>query len=80
LGTRENAENARQDETTPSWRAAAGPADFDKLIREAERRSPSHETPTVEDVGAMVAFLVSDDARHITGNVTFIDSGYHIMG
>lgn len=61
-------------------RAAGGLADFDNLIREAQRRAPSHEMPTIEDVGAMAAFLVSDEARHITGNVTFIDCGYHIMG
>jgi len=36
------------------------------LICEAQRKSPSHETPTIDDVGAMAAFLVSDGARHIT--------------
>jgi enoyl-[acyl-carrier protein] reductase I len=60
-------------------RAAGGIADFAGFIREARRKSPSHETPTTEDVGAMAAFLVSDEARHITGNVTFIDCGSHIM-
>jgi len=61
-------------------RAAGGLADFDELICEAQRKSPSHETPTIDDVGAMAAFLVSDGARHITGNITFIDCGTHIMG
>ena len=60
-------------------RAAGGLADFDELIREAQQKSPSHEKPTLDDVGAMAAFLVSDDARHITGNITFIDCGTHIM-
>lgn len=61
-------------------RAASGIAGFGQLIQEAEKRSPEHEQPTIFDVGASAAFLVSDDAKHITGNVTFIDSGYHIMG
>jgi enoyl-[acyl-carrier protein] reductase I len=61
-------------------RAASGLADFDELIRDAERKSPSHETPTIDDVGAMAAFLASDAARHITGNITYIDCGTHVMG
>jgi enoyl-[acyl-carrier protein] reductase I len=61
-------------------RAAGGLADFEQLIREAQQKSAEHETPTIEDVGAMAAFLASDDAKHITGNITFVDSGYHIMG
>ena len=61
-------------------RAAGGLADFDELMREAQRKSPLHETPLIADVGAMAAFLVSDGAGHITGNVTFIDCGTHVMG
>ncbi|MDQ1277023.1 MAG: enoyl-[acyl-carrier protein] reductase, partial [Thermodesulfobacteriota bacterium] len=34
----------------------------------------------IDDVGAIAAFLVSDLADAITGNTTFIDAGYHIMG
>jgi enoyl-[acyl-carrier protein] reductase I len=61
-------------------RAAGGLADFEEVLREAQRKSPLHETPGIADVGAMAAFLVSDAARHITGNITFIDSGTHVMG
>jgi enoyl-[acyl-carrier protein] reductase I len=61
-------------------RAAGGLADFEEVLREAQRKSPLHETPLIGDVGAIAAFLVSDGARHITGNVTFIDSGSHVMG
>jgi enoyl-[acyl-carrier protein] reductase I len=60
-------------------RAASGLADFDTLIKEAKLKSPDHEIPTIEDVGALAAFLVSDNARHMTGNVTFVDCGFHIM-
>jgi enoyl-[acyl-carrier-protein] reductase (NADH) len=49
-----------------------------KLVRFTSTRS---ETPLIaDDVGAMAAFLVSDGARYITGNVTFIDCGTHVMG
>ncbi|HEU5047299.1 MAG TPA: enoyl-ACP reductase FabI [Rickettsiales bacterium] len=61
-------------------RAASGIANFDDLIEGARRKNPHHEMPTIEDVGAMAAFLASDGARHMTGNVTYIDCGYHIMG
>jgi enoyl-[acyl-carrier protein] reductase I len=61
-------------------RAAGGLADFEELLREARCKSPLHETPLIADVGAIAAFLVSDGARHITGNVTFIDCGTHVMG
>jgi enoyl-[acyl-carrier protein] reductase I len=61
-------------------RAAGGLADFDEVLREAQRKSPLHETPLIDDVGATAAFLVSDGARHITGNITFIDAGMHVRG
>ena len=61
-------------------RAASGLTNFSELINEEQRKSPSHEIPTIDDVGAMAAFLVSDDGRHITGNITFIDCGIHVLG
>jgi enoyl-[acyl-carrier-protein] reductase (NADH) len=40
-----------------------------------------HDTPLIaDDVGAAAAFLVSDGARYITGNITFVDCGTHVMG
>jgi enoyl-[acyl-carrier protein] reductase I len=60
-------------------RAASGLVDFDMLVNAAEQKAPAHEAPTIEDVGALAAFLVSDNARHMTGNITFVDCGFHIM-
>lgn len=60
-------------------RAASGIAHFDALIDEAAARSPQHALVTLEDVGAYAAFLVSDETRHVTGNISFIDAGYHVM-
>ena len=65
---------------TIQTRAASGIEAFDKLVIETQAKSPEHETATIEDIGEMVAFLISDKAKHITGDTIFIDSGYHIMG
>jgi enoyl-[acyl-carrier protein] reductase I len=60
-------------------RAASGIAQFDDLIEEARARAPEHHLISMEDVGAMAAFLISDQARNITGNITFVDAGAHVM-
>lgn len=60
-------------------RAASGIAHFDALIDEAKRRAPTGRLVTIEEVGNMAACLVSDHARSVTGNVSYIDGGYHIM-
>jgi enoyl-[acyl-carrier protein] reductase I len=60
-------------------RAASGIAHFDTLIDEARLRAPEHQLVDIEDVGAMAAFLVSDQARHVTGNIAFVDAGIHVM-
>lgn len=52
---------------------------FDDLLGLAEKKSPQKRLVTVEDVGAVAAFLVSDHAESLTGNITFIDAGYHIV-
>lgn len=61
-------------------RAASGIGHFDELMSMAEKRSPQRRLVDIDDVGAIAAFLVSDFADAITGNTTFIDAGYHIMG
>ncbi|MGH9525788.1 MAG: SDR family oxidoreductase, partial [Terriglobales bacterium] len=33
-----------------------------------------------EEVGDAALFLASDLARGVTGNILFVDSGYHVMG
>ena len=60
-------------------RAASGIGNFDELLDLAEKKSPQKRLVTVEDVGAVAAFLVSDHAESLTGNITFIDAGYNIM-
>lgn len=61
--------------------AAAGAIpNFRDFLTTIEEKSPMRSNVSPEDVGALAAFLCSDAARHMTGNITYVDSGYHIMG
>ena len=59
-------------------RAASGIADFDELLNEAAERAPTHQLATIEDVGAVAAFLASPAARNLTGGVHDVDGGFSI--
>jgi len=61
-------------------RAASGIAHFDQLLARATRDAPEHRLVTLDDVGAYAAFLVGDGAKAITGNVAYVDAGYHVTG
>lgn len=60
-------------------RAASGIAHFNQLIELARQKSPQHANVCIECVGAYACFLVSDDARLVTGNTLYIDAGFNIM-
>ena len=60
-------------------RAASGIDHFDALIKEAAARAPKRRLTTIEDVGDLAAFLVSDNATAITGGIHYVDNGYNIM-
>jgi enoyl-[acyl-carrier protein] reductase I len=59
-------------------RAASGIDHFDELLAAAASRAPTHHLATLDDVGAMAAFLASPEARHLTGGVHDIDGGFSI--
>lgn len=59
-------------------RAASGIDHFNELLDAAARRAPTHQLASIEDVGAMAAFLASDEARNLTGGVHDIDGGFSI--
>jgi enoyl-[acyl-carrier protein] reductase I len=61
-------------------RAASGLAHFDELLGDAWSRSPQQMLPRLDDVGNVAAFLASDAARLLTGNVEYVDAGFHVMG
>lgn len=60
-------------------RAASGIPEFDTLLEKAKRKAPARELVAIDDVGAATAFLAHDAARLITGQVLYIDGGYHII-
>jgi enoyl-[acyl-carrier protein] reductase I len=60
-------------------RAASGIDRFDELLERTRARTPEHQLVDIEDVGNLAAFLVSDGAKALTGNIEYIDAGYHIL-
>ncbi|MBB3809349.1 enoyl-ACP reductase FabI [Pseudochelatococcus contaminans] len=61
-------------------RAASGIGDFDELLERAVKYAPLRRLATPDDVGSIAAFLASDRARNITGQLIYIDAGYSIIG
>jgi enoyl-[acyl-carrier protein] reductase I len=60
-------------------RAASGIPEFDALLAKAKTKSPARELVSIEDVGIATAFLAHDAARLMTGEVLYVDGGYHII-
>ncbi|MGV8922651.1 MAG: enoyl-ACP reductase FabI [Thermomonas sp.] len=75
-GTRVNAISAGPIRTL----AASGVANFRKMLTQFEATAPLRRVVTIEDVGNAAAFLCSDLAAGITGEITYVDAGYNIMG
>jgi len=59
--------------------AAAGIGGFRKILGHVENEAPLRRTVTIEDVGNVAAFLSSDLAAGVTGEVTYVDGGYNIV-
>ncbi len=60
--------------------AASGIGNFKKMLDHVEQKSPLRMTVSQEDVGNTATFLSSDWAKGITGEITYVDAGYNIMG
>ncbi len=60
--------------------ASAGIADMRKMLEHVKDTAPLRRTVTIEDVGNVAAFLCSDLAAGITGEITYVDAGYNILG
>lgn len=61
-------------------RAASGLTDFDRLLEEAANKAPIHQLVTLDQIGEMAAFLVSDRAKQVTGQTIYVDAGYNVRG
>jgi enoyl-[acyl-carrier protein] reductase I len=60
--------------------AARSIAGFPTMEAIVEERAPLHRHIDADDVGSAAAYLLSDDARNVTGTTLYVDSGYHAMG
>ena len=77
------AKNIRVNALSPGpimTRAASGIAHFDELLELVRQKSPQHETICIDCVGAYARFLVSDEARLVTGSTAYVDAGFNIVG
>jgi enoyl-[acyl-carrier protein] reductase I len=60
--------------------AAAGISQFRKMLDHVRGTAPLRRNVTIDDVGNTAAFLCSDLAAGITGEITYVDAGYNILG
>lgn len=75
-GTRVNAVSAGAIRTL----AASGIANFREMLAKGEQAAPLRKNVTIEEVGNAAAFLCSDLASGITGEILYVDAGYNIVG
>jgi enoyl-[acyl-carrier protein] reductase I len=59
--------------------AALGVPNFSHFLDEIKEHSPMRANVSIEDVGNMTAFLMSDEAKCISGQTLFVDSGMSII-
>ncbi len=57
--------------------AASGIADFGKILDFVERNAPLKRNVTIDEVGNVAAFLLSDLASGVTGEITYVDAGFN---
>lgn len=60
--------------------AAAGISGLRGFLNAVEQYAPLRRNVTIDDVGNASAFLCSDLAAGITGEITYVDCGYNILG
>ena len=59
--------------------AAAGIGGFSKIQKFVEANAPMRRNVTADEVGNVCAFLLSDLASGITGEITYVDNGFSIV-
>jgi enoyl-[acyl-carrier protein] reductase I len=60
--------------------AASGIGDFRDIQRTAAERAPLRRNVDIDEVGDAALYLLSDLARGVTGEVHYVDAGYHVIG
>lgn len=61
-------------------RAASGIPHFEAYLNAEKNDAPLHRLVNIKSVGNLAAFLASDAAKDITGQIHYVDAGYSIMG
>ena len=56
--------------------AAAGIKGFGKILDVVERSAPLRRNITIQDVGNVAAFMLSDLASGVTAEITYVDAGF----
>jgi enoyl-[acyl-carrier protein] reductase I len=59
--------------------AGSGIADARLMFNFQQRHSPLRRTVTIEEIGGAALYLLSDLSTGVTGDIHFVDSGYHII-
>jgi enoyl-[acyl-carrier protein] reductase I len=60
--------------------AASGIGGFGKILKFVEEQAPLRRNVTLEDVGNAAAFLLSDMAAAVTGEILYVDAGFsHVV-
>jgi len=59
--------------------AASGIKDFSKMLGFNAQNAPLRRNVTIEEVGNVAAFLLSDYASGVTGEITFVDGGFNVI-
>lgn len=52
---------------------------IDQSLKHYKQHSPIRRNVTIEEVGNVAAFLCSDLASAVTGEITYVDGGYNIL-
>lgn len=60
-------------------RAASGIGRFDDLLDKIRERTPANRLVSIEEIGAVAAFLASEAGRPMTGSVVYADGGFHTI-
>jgi enoyl-[acyl-carrier protein] reductase I len=63
--------------STASSRQVGG---ISRILDVVPKISPLRRNVTIDDVGNAAVYLASDLSTSVTGDVHFVDSGYHVMG
>ena len=66
-------------EAAVRYLAASGLAGFGKILKVVEAHAPLRRNVTLDDVGNVAAFLLSDLAAGVTGEITYVDCGFNVV-